>query len=108
MKTKLPSGITTLDEATKFLRDLVNNDETYHPDDPAEDIVPGKHIRRDPYRDGGTCAFLFTIKESRRLNLLMNQVFSFAEFDPYEYPINLGKMRYARACKKKKNKNLIN
>ncbi len=38
MKTKLPVAITTVDEAKAFLSELYKNDESYHPEDDANDI----------------------------------------------------------------------
>jgi len=39
MKTTLPNKIETVEEAKKFLTDLYNNNEAFHPDDNAHDII---------------------------------------------------------------------
>lgn len=39
MKTQLPEKISTVEEAKKFLKELRDNDEVYHPEDSAHDIV---------------------------------------------------------------------
>jgi len=38
-KTTLPEAINTIPEAKKFLRELYNNGESYHPEDDAKDIL---------------------------------------------------------------------
>lgn len=39
MKTTLPQAIETIEQAKAFLTDLYNNNEIYHPEDDAHDIV---------------------------------------------------------------------
>jgi hypothetical protein len=55
MKTILPQAITTIEEAKKLLTDLYNNNETFHPEDDATDLVGD----------------LFTQAEGEQLNKLM-------------------------------------
>ena len=64
MKTKLPVKLTTADEAEQFIADLFYNDEFFHLDDDARDII---HIP--------TGKRLFTDEESDKLNELLGQAF---------------------------------
>ncbi len=73
MKTKLPEKITTIEEAKKFLLDLHLNNEVFHPEDDANDLV------NDP----------FTKEEGDKLNELMDQIHSTLNFDPCEYLLDL-------------------
>jgi len=78
MKTKLPNSIKSIDEAKAFLLELIKNDEIYHPDDSAHDII----TREDN--------FLFTFPEAEMLEKLMQDIFELCDvylenFDPYEF-----------------------
>jgi len=76
MKTTLPNQITSKLEAKKYLSDLAKNDELYHPDDPAEDIIDRNRQR------------LFSDEEAPKMDALMKQVFEHLP-DPYGYGLNL-------------------
>lgn len=76
MKTTLPNQITSELEAKKYLSNLAKNDELYHPDDPAEDIID---------QNGNP---LCTPEEAHKLNSLMKQVFEHLS-DPCEYILSL-------------------
>jgi hypothetical protein len=65
MKTNLPESITSVEEATRFLTELFNNNEAYHPEDDAFDIV---WQSVNP-----------TEAEKRQLNKLMNQIYDLPE-----------------------------
>lgn len=79
MKTILPKSINTVFEAKKLLKELYINEESYHPEDDANDIG------------------LFTREESFLLNKLMNDIYELDEnkdylnmfFDPCEYLLYL-------------------
>jgi len=43
IKTTLPEGITTLEQAKTYLTELYNNGELYNPDDSAADCLKGIH-----------------------------------------------------------------
>ena len=60
MKTILPTGITTIEEAKRLLTDLLNNGESFHPEDDASDLVG------DP----------FTAEEATQLNKLMEDIYN--------------------------------
>lgn len=67
MITNLPAGIGTIEQAMTFLNDLHANDEVFHPEDDATDLVGD----------------LFTLDEGESLNALM--------LDIYALPGNDGK-----------------
>lgn len=75
MKTTLPTKIETTEEAKKFLTDLHNNKEDFHPEDDAHDIIwfAGTHI---PSK-----------KELDKLNELMEACYKVC--DPCEILVNL-------------------
>lgn len=77
MKTSLPIAIHTIAEAKKFLKELYNNNESFHPEDNAKDIITSNGKR------------LFTDSEADKLNALMDQIYYLKSFDPCEYIINL-------------------
>ena len=68
MKTKLPNELTTQQEVEKFIADLWANDEFYHLDDPAEDIVTVKDGER-----------VFTDDEANQINALVQQAFDICD-----------------------------
>ena len=71
MKTALPDSINTIQEAKKFLLDLYNNDESYHPEDRAEDIF---FIDEKGVIDKNSKRF-FSDEEAEKLNELMSQIY---------------------------------
>jgi len=81
MKTVLPKSISTVEEAKVFLLALYNNNEVYHPEDDAHDII----------WDGVTVSDA----EADQLNKLMNDIYSLDDytmfngkeltFDPCEF-----------------------
>lgn len=81
MNTVLPQSINSIEDAKKFLTDLYNNEETFHPEDDATDLVG------DP----------FTFDEGTQLNKLMDDIYNLAGnesvksmvFDPCEFILNL-------------------
>ena len=76
MKTNLNRTIENEEEAKAFLQDLIDNNEAYHPDEDAQDII---------FQEAEV-----TQKEAHRLNVLMGQVFEVEGFDPYGYLIDNG------------------
>lgn len=81
MKTKLPEEIKTDKQAKDFLLELISNDEVYHPEDDAGDIINFK-----------TKENLFTEKEALLLNRLMGQIYALNSFDPCGFIIDVTKM----------------
>lgn len=81
MKTQLPKEIKTIQQAEKFLTELYNNGEIYHPEDDANDCLEG----------------IATKEECDQLNKLMNDIYNFKGnenaqsmiFDPCEFILNL-------------------
>ena len=63
MKTILPESISTVKEAKAFLTDLHNNNEAYHPEDSAKEII------------WKTCNAP-TPEECEHLDKLMNDIYS--------------------------------
>lgn len=63
MKTELPKGIFTVNEARRFLRKLFNNGEAFHPDDSAFGVI-----------DGSTGMMLFNDDEAGQLDTLVAQM----------------------------------
>lgn len=59
LKTILPASIQTASDAAIFLTDLYNNNESYHPEDDANDLV-GLNI---------------TQNETEKLNSLMDDIY---------------------------------
>jgi len=68
LKTDLNRHIATQEDAVKFLKDLHDNNEDYHPDDDANDIR------------WGTCKPTKT--ECENLNILMDQIRENTTIDP--------------------------
>jgi hypothetical protein len=84
MKTTLPAAINTIGEAENFLTSLHNNNEAFHPEDDATDLVGD----------------LFTQSEGEQLNKLMNDIYNLEGnngnhatpiFDPCEFLLSLSK-----------------
>lgn len=69
LKTNLPTSITSIDEAKKFLTELHLNGEGYHPEDDANDCL--SHIA--------------SFDEGTKLNFLMSQIYELMNFDPCEF-----------------------
>ena len=65
MRTSLPSEITSGEEATSFLTELYNNNEDFHPEDDAFDIIWQTTEVSDD--------------EKTQLNKLMNDIYSLPE-----------------------------
>lgn len=63
MKTILPKAITTIKQAQKFLSQLYKNEESYHPEDDAGDIIDMNDKK------------LFTDEEAKQLNKLMDDIY---------------------------------
>lgn len=86
MNTILPKNIKTVYEAKKFILTLHKNGESYHPEDPAEDIISHSTNKRK-----------FTDEEAVKLNSLMNDIYNLEGnnypndmvFDPCEFLIKL-------------------
>lgn len=83
MKTTLPAAITTRAEAEQFLQSLIDNNETYHPEDNAHDIIWDMPEDQKP-----------TPAEADQLNKLMEDIYNLdgnngnhasPKFDPCEY-----------------------
>lgn len=73
MKTKLPARINNQSQAESFLMNLIHNNEIYHPEDDAHDIIWHTTIEPSP-------------KEKDHLNSLMDQVYqNCPDFDPCEF-----------------------
>jgi hypothetical protein len=76
MKTILPDTINNQDEAKKFLSDLHMNNEAYHPEDDAHDII--------------FVTSSVSKVERTQLNKLMNDIYTnVPRFDPCGYLIDL-------------------
>ena len=72
MKTIVPLEIKTKEEAASFLIDLYKNDELYHPESDAEDIVM---VDRDNFLSNVTESRLFNDVEAKKLNRAMDQIY---------------------------------
>lgn len=73
MKTILPQSIHTVDDAQQFLKSLFDNDESYHPEDDAFDII--WKCEQPPNHD-----------EKLKMNQLMNEIYELKDsFDPCDY-----------------------
>lgn len=78
MRTTLPIEINSIQDAEKFLKELNDNGEAYHPEDDAFDIVWNG---TEPVEN-----------EKTHLNELMDQCYEFGtSFDPCEYLLSLEK-----------------
>lgn len=75
MKTTIPQRIETIQEAESFLNALIENEEVYHPEDDANDII--WNIPNPP-----------TESECERLNIAMEQIYAIGDFDPCEFIMN--------------------
>jgi hypothetical protein len=75
MNTTIPNKIETIQEAESFLLALIKNDEVYHPEDDAHDIIWS--IPEPP-----------TEEECDRLNRAMEQIYELPGFDPCEFIIH--------------------
>lgn len=86
MKTKLPKVINTISQAKRFLTELYKNEESYHPEDDANDIVGD----------------LFTKEEADQLNKLMNDIYNLPgnnsaqdmAFDPCQWLLDIDLHHY--------------
>jgi hypothetical protein len=79
MKTHLPDSIDNISQAKAFLKELDKNNEEFHPEDDAHDIIWTKVAETDrPTPD-----------ECDRLNSLMGDIYKLGEFDPCEYLLDL-------------------
>lgn len=82
MKTTLPKEINSVEQAKTFLTELVKNDEQFHPEDDATDLVGDA----------------FTKEEGEQLNKLMRDIYNLdgnngnhatPKFDPCEFILSL-------------------
>lgn len=80
MKTVLPKEINTVDEAKKFLFELLANGESYHPEDDAHDIIWATPAGQQAPTDA----------EKDQLNDLMSDIYELDGFDPCGYLIDMG------------------
>lgn len=67
MKTNLPTSINTVEEATAYLTELYNNDESYHPESDAHDVIWGTCEKPTP-------------AECDQLNKLSDDMYNLKEF----------------------------
>ena len=79
MKTNLGIEIKTISDANKFILELFNNNELFHFDDNAEDIIWSEC---EP-----------TSEEIKQLNNLVSQLFEIENYDPFELVVSLIKKR---------------
>ncbi len=81
MRTHLPEAITSVEEAKAFLQALCTNNEAFHPEDDAHDIV------------WGSCPHA-TEEECDLLNKLMGDIYDLPDvpekFDPCGFLIDIG------------------
>lgn len=75
MKTLLPATISNIEEAKKFLTDLIENDECYHPEDNAHEI----NWQSNDIPQESDCDLL---------NKLMLDIYKLEDFDPCEFILN--------------------
>lgn len=79
LKTTLPDQINNIEDAKKYLSELYNNGESYHPDDDASDIL----------FEGDECVDSYT---AIKMNALMDRIYFLAkntDFDPCGYILSL-------------------
>lgn len=76
MKTKLPLGINTAEQAMKFISALFNNNEHFNFEDDANTVF--KEVN-------GKDSKIFTIREAKRVNELIGDCYAVKEFDPEKY-----------------------
>lgn len=77
LKTKLPKGIATEEQAKTFLDELVANGEHFHPDELPSNIVDGNGERR------------FTDADAEKLQELFDEISELDDFDEYCYLLAL-------------------
>jgi len=75
MKTQLPAEIKTIEAAQFFLTELLENEELFHPEHDAHDIVWTGEIPSSSERD--------------QLNKLMDDIYQLEDFDPCGFLIKL-------------------
>lgn len=75
MKTTLPEAITNVDEAKSFLKALYDNNEVYHCEDNAHDIIWQLPADQEP-----------THAEKDQLNKLMADIYALPELENYPNP----------------------
>ncbi len=87
MKTTLPPEIKTVDQAKAFLTELYKNNEAFHPEDDATDMIWNLPIKQQP-----------TKAEAMQLNKLMEDIYYLdgnngnhanPKFCPCEFLLNL-------------------
>lgn len=85
MKTTLPESISTQEEAEKFLSELFENNEHYHPEDSAKDQIYLKTGER-----------VFNDEDAEKLDKLMSDIYMLSGgdhanpiFDPCEYLLEM-------------------
>lgn len=76
MKTILPGSITSEAGAKSFMSELHSNNELFHLEDNAHDVVWSTET--EPTDD-----------EKDQLNTLMDQVMSIPGFDPFDFALKL-------------------
>lgn len=69
MRTILPDSISNEEEAKKFLRELINNNESFNPEDNPHDICWQTTTLSDVEKD--------------KLTILMQQIWKLPGFDPF-------------------------
>ena len=74
MKTNLPKEIRSVEHAKAFLTELFGNDEGFHPEDDATDLIWSIPAEQIP-----------TMDECKQLNKLMDDIYDLGGFDPCEY-----------------------
>lgn len=83
MKTTLPVSITSVTEAKAFLTELYKNNESFHPEDDANDIE-WNELPRDQWPTSDECD---------QLNRLMDAIYALNEvpetFDPCDFLLDL-------------------
>lgn len=75
MKTQLPSEIKTIEAAEKFLSELSSNNESFHPEDDAHDIIWSGESPSNSDCD--------------QLNKLMDDIYQLEDFDPCGYLLEI-------------------
>lgn len=75
MKTNINTSIRTQKQAKKFLKELYLNNESFHPEDDAHDII-FSHIK-------------VSQEDRDTLNKRMEDIYDIGGFDPCEYLLDL-------------------
>lgn len=84
LKTSIPDTITTIDQAKEYLKQLFDNNESYHPDDSADSISWDVEL---------------TPEKAAQMDILMNSIYNLpctgeysynCFFDPCAYIMELG------------------